>query len=148
MHSWLYAQRNLVKFPLLLTVTGVVCAVAYFVVARFATSRISAGDVARLTFGLFRDLSILLASLAPVIFFVGRAMASAETSALGEYDLFLGLNVLFVAVAGTAALVRQARGLIRRLRIARRVALALTVAWLALTLAVGGEAAFYLHDRE
>ena len=34
-NSWLYAARNLWKFPLLILTTAVVCAACYFVVARF-----------------------------------------------------------------------------------------------------------------
>ena len=39
-HSSTYAVHNLIKFPLLLTVTALVCAPAYFISARFFTSRL------------------------------------------------------------------------------------------------------------
>ena len=60
-HSWLYAARNLVKFPLLIVTTASVCALAYFVLARFLAPRLSFRDVQRLVILLFRDTSVMLA---------------------------------------------------------------------------------------
>ena len=69
-HSLLYASRNLVKFPLLILSTGAICALAYFVLARFLAPKLTFPDVQRLVILLFRDTSVMLASLAPVSYFL------------------------------------------------------------------------------
>lgn len=144
-HSELYAVRNLVKFPVLLLVTGAVCAVGHFVVARTATTRLGFREVQGSVGRLFHDTSLLLASLGPVILFVGRSLRATDDGRLGSYDLFLTLNVVAIAVAGTLALLRQGRDLLGKASVTTRTARGLVLAWLALTLAVGGQAAFYMR---
>ena len=144
-HSLLYARRNLVKLPLLLIATSLVCALAYFVVARFLCARLAPRQVGALVLGLFRDLSVLLASLAPANLLLAWILRHTDDGRIGEYGLFLGLNVAFVGVAGSLALVRQGRDLLLAARVpAARMVLVLAL-WLGLSLAVGGQAAFYLR---
>ena len=144
-HCWLYASRNLIKFPLLLLVTGFVCGLAYFVIGQFFAWGLSFRRVQQLTWALFRDLSALLASLAPANFFFAMILVHTDDSRLGEYSLFLGLNMVFIACGGTLALLGQARSLIRSIVISRGRATALVFSWLLLTLFVGGQVAFFMR---
>lgn len=144
-HSELYAARNLLKFPLLIGVTAAVCALSWWVVARLLAAPLSFAGVQRTTWRLFRDSAVLLASLAPIVFFVGRVLRSTDDGRLGEYDGFLAANVFAVAVAGSLALVRQARELLGERGLPRARASTLVALWLALTLGVGGQAAFYMR---
>lgn len=144
-HSDLYAARNLVKFPLLLAVTAAVCALSHWLLARALLVPLGCGQVQRAIWQLFHDASLLLASLAPVVFFVGRSLRATDDGRLGGYDTFLGVNVLAIGAAGSLALVRQARDLLRERAVAAPRARALVAGWLVLSLAVGGQAAFYLR---
>ena len=96
-HSELYATRNLIKFPLLIVVTATVCALSYFVVARSLSVSLSFSGVQRATWRLFHDTSILLASLAPVTFFIARVLRATDDGKIGGYHGFLEFN--FVAIA-------------------------------------------------
>lgn len=144
-HSELYAVRNLAKLPLLVLVTGVVCALAYFVIARGSGARLSFLDVQRATWRLFHDLAVILASLSPAVFFLARTARATDDGKLGSYDAFLAFNVVAFGCAGTLALVRQARGLFTEHAVAPARANVLVACWLALSLGVGGQAAFYLR---
>lgn len=144
-HSELYAVRNLAKLPLLVLVTGVVCALAYFVIARGSGARLSFLDVQRATWRLFHDLAVILASLSPAVFFLARTARATDDGKLGSYDAFLAFNVVAFGCAGTLALLRQARGLFTEHAVAPARANVLVACWLALSLGVGGQAAFYLR---
>jgi hypothetical protein len=115
------------------------------VTGQFFVWGLSFGRVQQLTWALFRDLSALLASLAPANFFFAMILLHTDDSRLGEYSLFLGLNMIFVASSGTLALLRQTRSLIRSIEISRGRARALVFSWLFLTLFVGGQVAFYMR---
>jgi len=144
-HSWLFAARNLIKFPLLILVTALVCAPAYLLAARFVAARLTLEEVARLVLGLYRDVSLLLAVLAPVCLFLARTLRPPDEGGLGEYPHFLGFNVLLIAACGSLALVRQTRMLLRGRPLTRRQGLAIMAAWLLLSLLVGGQWAWYLR---
>jgi len=144
-HSDVYAARNLVKFPLLITVTTALCALSYWIVARVLAAPLSFLAVQRLAWQLFHDTAIMLASLAPVFLFVGRVLRATDDGELGEYDSFFAQNVIAVAVAGSLALVRQAHSLLREHTLSRLRASLLVVAWLTLSLGVGGQAAFFMR---
>ena len=144
-HSWLYAYRNLVKFPLLILTTGTFCALAYFVVARFLTPELSFRAVQQLVLRLFRDTSVMLLSLAPISFFLALTMEQPTREHLGDYPLFQGLNVGFIAVCGSVALVRQAKTLLRDHRLGRQVSLLIIGSWLTLSLFTGGQGAWYMR---
>src|SRR5436190_20265050 len=145
-HSLRFGLHNLLKFPLLFLVTGAACAVAYFLFARLVGGvRFAFVDVQRLAMRLYRDAALLLAALAPANWFLARTLVPPDATSLHEYPLFLGLNVGFIACAGALALVRQVRALARYhpWPLSRRV---ITVGgWLALSLLVGGQAAWTLR---
>jgi hypothetical protein len=144
-HSELYATRNLIKFPLLIVVTAGVCALSYFVVARALLVPLSFAGVQRATWKLFHDTSILLASVAPATFFIARALRATDDGRMGGYHGYVAFNFVAIAIAGTIALIRQALALLRDHPIMRARAATLVAVWLALTLAVGGQAAFYMR---
>jgi hypothetical protein len=144
-HSPGFARNNLLKFPLLLLVTAAICALAYWVVARAITPRLGFGAVQRLVLETFRDLAVLLAALAPACFFLACTIEQPDGRGLHDYPLFLGLNVLFIAVAGTFALVRQAQRLLLRCGLTRAKRAAIVIAWLALSLLVGSQWAWFLR---
>jgi hypothetical protein len=144
-HSELYALRHLLKFPLLISVTGAVCTPSYWIVARTCGAPLSFASVQRRVWSLFRDGALLLASLAPVIYFLARVARSTDDGELGEYDSFLALNIACVAGVGALALARQMRELVHGQALSLRLAGVLVCVWLALSSAVGGQAAFYMR---
>jgi hypothetical protein len=144
-HSLRFGLRNLAKFPLLILGTMVLCGIGYFLFASMVGARLRFGEVQRLALRIFRDTALLLAALAPVSYFLAHAMAKPDRSGLGEYPLFLGLNVCFIAFAGMLALVRAVRQFPREQAWPRRSRLLTVAGWLALSLLVGGQAAWYLR---
>jgi hypothetical protein len=144
-HSERYAVNNLLKFPLLIAVTAAVCALSYWLVARLFAVPLSFAAVQAVAGRLFQGAAILLASLAPVTFFVARVIRATDDGNLGEYDHFLSLNILAVGVAGTLALLRQASGLLREQGLSRARSAAVVLSWLTLSLGVGGQAAFVMR---
>ena len=144
-HDQLYATRNLVKIPLLILGTAWICCLAYWVVGRFFALELSLRRTHELAIHLFRDTSVLLASLAPVNLFVALILVHTDDGRIGEYSLFLGLNVLFVAACGTLALIRQGRTILATCETTRKRAIGAILCWLVLSLGVGGQGAFYLR---
>lgn len=140
-----YAWRGALKFPLLLLGTAAVCSLAWFVCARFLGVTLRFLDVQRSSWALFRTLAVLLASLSPVSFFLGRSMTPPDVADLGGYPAFVGTNMLFVAAAGCVALALQIADLLRTGRLSRGRASAVAGTWLALSLLVGGQLAFWLR---
>ncbi len=144
-HDWIYASRNLVKFPLLIAGTAVICSLCYSVIARFLCPQLTFRPVQMLSIQMFRDLSVLLASLSAPNLFLAMILVHRDDGKLGEYSLFLGLNVGFIAVSGTLALCRQANALLSRHGVTRARSRAVVLLWLGMSLVVGGQGAFYLR---
>jgi hypothetical protein len=144
-HSNLFAARNLVKFPLLVLTTSAVCAVAYYAFSLLVTRRLSFREVQMLSLGTFRDIVMLLASLAPACLFLAHTIYPPTRSSLGEYPLFLGLNVGLIAASGAAALVRRTAALVKRHALKPVAGTAIISAWLVISLFVGGQCAWYLR---
>lgn len=140
-----YAVRSLVKFPLLLVGTALLCGLASFVLARFCGASLPFFAVQRASFALHRTTALLLGSLSPVVLFLGRTMAPPDERSLGGYPLFVGLNMGLVAVAGSVALAVQTQVLCRDHGLPPRRAQLVTGSWLALSLLVGGQLAFWLR---
>jgi hypothetical protein len=143
--SLLYAWRSAIKVPLLLLGTALVCSLAYHVVARFLAVDLSFAAVQRASWSLFRRVAELLASLAPVVLFLALTMQTPAGRDLGGYPAFVGVNMVFLAVAGAVALMQQARTAFAGHPVPARRARAVVVAWLVLSLLVGGQLAFYLR---
>lgn len=144
-HSPLFGTRNLIKFPLLILVTAAVCSAAYFLFARLITSRLSFRQVQRLAVGIFRDVSLMLASVAPALLFLAHTIEQPGLRDLCEYPLFLGLNVMFVALAGAIIVIQRARVLLAGRGISVPRGLLIIGSWLLLSLLVGGQWAWYLR---
>lgn len=144
-HSLRYGLHDLLKFPLLLVVTASVCAVAYHLVASFAGARLRFAEVQHLSFALFRDAAVMLASLSPVGLFLSLTIARPDARGLHEYPLFLAFNVALIAACGTVALWRQVRGLARKAGLTQRRGAAVVGAWLMLSLLVGSQGAWFLR---
>lgn len=145
-HSTQYAVRNLAKFPMLLFTTGIICSICYWIFSKFITRKLSFVEVQLHTLSTFHDLSLLLASLGTVCFFLAHTILQPLDEAnLGEYPLFLGLNVFLIAACGTAALMRRALDLIKRKAISWRKGAAILLTWLFITLFTGGQCAWYLR---
>ncbi len=144
-HGVRIASWNLLKFPALLLVTGAVCALAFVVTAWFVTRALRVRDVAALTLRAYADLATLLAALAPVSLFLAWTVEQPTEMSLGEYPLFLGLNVAFIAVCGVVALRRQGLALMGRHALGRGRSMAILLAWLAVSLFTGGQCAWYLR---
>jgi len=144
-HDDLYAARNMAKFPLLIASTATICALSWWVVAQALGARLGFFAVQRAAWMLFHDVSLLLASLSPAVWFVALVMRRTDDGRLGEYDFYLKANVLLIASCGALALARQARTLMSSAAIPLERALPVVSAWLALTLFVGGQVAFLLR---
>jgi len=144
-NSWLFATRNLVKFPLLILSTAAVCALAYFVLARFLGAPLSFVRVQRLVLAVFRDTSLLLASLGSVVLFFGLTMLRPTAADLNDYPLFQGLNVAWIAVCGCLAVRRQAAVLLRDHALAPPLRRGLVAGWMLLSLFAGGQCAWYMR---
>lgn len=144
-HSLEFGLHNLIKFPLLLLVTASSCSVAYHLVANFAGATLRFGEVQQLTFALFRDASVLLASLSPVGLFLSLSIERPSARGLGEYPMFLGFNVLLIAICGVTALWRQTRGLMAKASLTRARGSAVVLSWLVLSLFVGSQAAWFFR---
>jgi hypothetical protein len=141
-HSGLYATRNLVKFPLLIGATACVCGLSYVVTARALGASLRPAAVLDAVLDTFATLAVLLASLAPPVWFVGVVLVATDDGLLGDYDLFLIANVVCITFAGTLALGRTARELCRTHGVRPTVTARVLLAWLALTLSVGGQVSF------
>lgn len=144
-NSWMYAVRNVVKFPLLILTTSAVCSLAYFVLARFLGTPLSFLRVQRLVLEVFRDLSVLLASLGSVVLFVALTMLPPTFEDLADYPMFQGINVAFIALCGCIAVRRQGSELLKAHAIAPRLRDGLVAGWMLLSLLAGGQAAWYMR---
>ena len=145
-HSTRFGLHDVIKFPLLFLLTGVACAVAYFLWACLIGGvRLRFVDVQRLAMRLYRDAALMLAALAPANLFLAHTLVPPDEASLHEYPMFLGLNVYFIAAAGALALVRQVRALARYHPWSLSRRLTLVSGWLALSLLVGGQAAWTLR---
>jgi hypothetical protein len=144
-HDHLYATRNLLKFPLLIASTAGICALSYWFVALALGARLRFLAVQGAAWGLFTDTCAMLASASPVVLFLALVMRGSDDGHVGEYDMFLSTNVALIAVAGTLALVRRANALLPLTGRGLRRRVAVVVAWLSLTLFVGGQVAFLMR---
>jgi hypothetical protein len=140
-----YAWRSAIKVPLLLLGTAALCALLQFVLARFAAVPLPFPAVLRTGLAFARTLAVALASLAPVSLFLGRTMVRPDERGLGGYPDFVLANMGFVAAAGCVAVVLQARALLRERAVSRRRTFLLVGSWLAVSLLVGGQLAFWLR---
>lgn len=144
-HSLDYSLGNMLKFPLMISSTAVVCGVGYTVTGKFLIPELSAPEIQRATSQIYADLTILLLSLCPVTLFMGLILSQSDDGPLGEYDLFLRLNIIFITVCGALALARQWKQLMSVTDASSSRAIAVLCVWLALSALAGGQAAFYLR---
>jgi len=145
-HSNLYAVRNLIKFPMLIFITCGICSICYYVFSKFITWKLSFVDVQFLALKTFRDISLLLSSLAPACFFLALTTVKPTDGAhMGGYPLFLGMNVAFIAVCGSVTLVYRTLALIKGHGVSVRKGIAVILAWLLISLFAGGQCAWYLR---
>ena len=143
--SWTYAARNLVKFPLLIVGTAAVCALCYDVLARFLGAHFGFVAVQRAVLAVFRDTTVLLASLSPAVFWFARTMTRPSGRDLGDYPLFQGFNVAAIAVSGCLAVRLPARRLLAEHALGAGKRRMLLGSWMLVSLLVGGQLAWYLR---
>ncbi|MBL8916770.1 MAG: hypothetical protein JNM17_39070 [Archangium sp.] len=144
-HSLRYGVHNVIKFPLFLLVTASVCGLAYFVVASAFGAGLKFAQVQTLSFSLFRDASVLLASFATVSLFLSLALQRPDAKGLHEYPLFMAANVVLIGFCGVVALLRQSRDVLTSTTLTRTRAGVLVACWLALSLFVGSQAAWFFR---
>ncbi|MFY9342588.1 MAG: hypothetical protein WAT39_08865 [Planctomycetota bacterium] len=140
-----YALRSTVKLPLLLLGTVALCVSLQFVLARFLGVPLRLHAVLGSAGTLTRTFAVLLASLAPVSLFLAHTMVPPRGDDLGGYPGFVLTNMLFIALAGSVAVARQARALLREHAIPTHRSLLLVGSWLSVSLLVGGQLAFWLR---
>ena len=102
-------------------------------------------DVVQHALTIYRDISILLASLSPVSLFLAKTIVQPHDRDLNEYPFFLGLNVFFIATCGTVALIRRASDLLNNCNVKHRQSVLIILSWLAISLFAGGQCAWYLR---
>jgi len=143
-NSWVYAFRNLVKFPLLILSTSAVCALCYFVLARFLGASLRFFDVQRIVLEVFRDTARLLASLAMIVAFLSLTMDPQTEQHLGGFPAFLGFNVVAIALCGGLTVYRCTAGLADAVatRTQRRL---LVASWMVASLLVGGQTCWLIR---
>ena len=144
-NSWIYAIRNLVKFPLLILSTATICALLYHLLARFLDARLHFVEVQRLVLGIFRDMSQLLAALSPAVCFFAVTMQRPQAGNLGGYPQFLMLNVVAIAICGCLSVYFRSRD-----RVTSSIAMPqrrnlLLASWMLASLAVGGQVCWYIR---
>ncbi|MFK7738835.1 MAG: hypothetical protein AB8H80_00830 [Planctomycetota bacterium] len=138
-NSDVYGLRNLVKFPLLIIATAAICALSYHVLSRFLGTSLNFVRVQSIVLGVFRDMSVLLASLTPVALYLAMTMVDPTPQDLGGYPMFLGFNTAAIATCGCLSVAYRARrDLPSSLLDGRRRALLLAL-WLCTSLGVGGQ---------
>jgi hypothetical protein len=140
-----YAWRSSVKFPLLLLGTALLCGLSTTVAARFVGAPLPFAAVQRTSSALLRSLAVLLGSTSPPVLLLARTSPLPGPRDLGGYPLFVGLNMVLVAIAGLLAVQRQHQLLVRDHALSRQQALVLVGLWLLLYLLVGGQLAFWLR---
>ena len=113
--------------------------------ARFLGTDLRFVTVQRVVLAIFRDISVLLASLSPVVFFLGMTMQRPVGRDLGGYPLFQGLNVFAIALCGCIAVRVQSMKLERDCGLAGRRRLLLVGGWMLVSLLVGGQVCWYMR---
>ncbi|MBK8097143.1 MAG: hypothetical protein IPK26_08550 [Planctomycetes bacterium] len=141
----LYAWRSAIKVPLLLLGTAAICAATYLLTAALLGVPLRLRALVSAAGSVFIALARLLGALAPAVWFLGQTMTPPSGPDLGGYPLFVGTGIALIACAGAIAVVHQTRTLQRELGIDRNRARWTTLAWLLVTLAVGGQFAFWLR---
>ena len=145
-HSVGFGLQNLVKFPLLILVTAAICAFAWWVFSIFIARGLTFATVQRISLLTFHDTAVMLLSLTPVTLFLALTIEKpVAVGILNEYPFFLELNVFFIAVCGTMAVARQALRLIRGHGITLKRGAMVVFCWLAISLAAGGQCAWYFR---
>ncbi|MCU0727291.1 MAG: hypothetical protein MUE73_16150, partial [Planctomycetes bacterium] len=144
-HSLRMAGWSALKFPLLILSTILLSSLAWQCVSRFLAPALRFPEVASIALRTFHRTALFLASLCPVTFFLARTITPPDAGGLGEYPLFLGLNVGFIALSGTAALGLETRRLARGLGLGPRRAVSVLGAWLAICLFAGGQCAWIMR---
>jgi hypothetical protein len=144
-NSWVYAMRNLAKFPVLILSTAAICALLYHVLARFLDAHFNFLQVQRLVLGIFRDISRLLAALSPAVCFLGVTMERPNGRDLGGYPQFLLLNVFAIAICGCLSVYLRSRDRISNSIKMPKHRNLLIVCWMAASLAVGGQVCWMIR---
>lgn len=144
-NSWIYANRNLAKFPLLILTTASVCSLLYHVLAQFFGMRLSFLAVQRLVLAIFRDTSLLLAALSPAICFLAATMPGPQDRAPGDYRRFLMFNVVAIAICGCLAVYFRSRERLLSNRTTPERRPMLVASWMLASLLVGGQVCWYIR---
>lgn len=144
-NSWVYGLRNLAKFPLLIGSTAATCALCYHVLSRFVGTQFGFVQVQRIVLGVFHDISVLLASLVPVVLYMAATMVDPTPYDQGGYPAFLGFNTAAIAACGCLSVaIRARRELPPDVLDGPRRALLLAL-WMLASLAVGGQVCWYIR---
>jgi hypothetical protein len=138
-NSFVYAVRNLVKFPLLILATSSICALCYFVWARFLGVTLAFVSVQQVVMSIFRDIAKLLAALTLAVAFLALTGEPPRYDRVDDFSLFLGFNVLAIAACGCLAVSRCGREQLAEDVVAPKQRKWLITAWMLTSLLVGGQ---------
>ena len=138
-NSFVYALRNLVKFPLLILATSAICALCYFVLARFLGVVLAFVHVQQVVISIFRDIAKLLAALTLAVGFLALTGEPPDSARIDDFSVFLGFNVLAIAACGCIAVSRCSNDHLPEQVVAPKQRRWLVTAWMTTSLLVGGQ---------
>lgn len=138
-NSFVYAARNVVKFPLLILSTSTVCALCYYVLSRFFGVGLNFVRVQKVVVAVFSDTSRLLAALALAVGFLALTGAPPVAGRFDDFSMFLAFNVVAIAACGCLAVQRCSREQLPGEVATSRQRKLLVSAWMLTSLLVGGQ---------
>lgn len=144
-NSFVYAARNLVKFPLLVLSTSLICALCYFVLARFLGVALSFVQVQQVVIRVFGDTAKLLAALALAVGFLALTGLPPAYDRVDDFSMFLGFNVLAIACCGCLAVHRCSRDELPPDLVGAATRRWLVTAWMLVSLLVGGQTCWLIR---
>ena len=144
-HGPTLAAYNAIKFPLYILVTTAVSALGYWIFTLFFGVRLGFWKAQVFALEVYRDISLLLCSLAPVAIFFALTFTKADCHSLNQYPLMVQTHVAMIAVCGTVGLINRGRKLTREQGLGRGKGAGMILTWMLFSLLVGSQAAWYLR---
>lgn len=144
-HGPTLAAFNAVKFPLYILVTTGVSSLGYWIFSLFLGVRLGFWQAQEFALGVYRDLALLLCSLAPAAAILALVFIRANCNSMNMYPWMVQTHVLMIAACGVIAMINRGRKLVSERGLKKRMGVALLALWMLFSLLVGSRAAWYLR---